>query len=291
MTITLNGTTGVTTPAAITTTITSPAATALTIQSAGTTAVTVDTAQNVGIGTSSIPTVGSTTVLAVGNANGGTHAIVQSGSIVYRISASTSGVDCYNPNSSPIGWYTAGVQRMTLDASGNLLVGTTVTPVGNRVNGHYFYADGGYNSRTIASNRDWGISVTSGAILNLYSDNGSASVYAGSINVNGNVATYTSVSDYRLKEVVSAVQNSGAFIDALKPVTFKWKEDGSITDGFLAHEFQKIAPASVSGVKDGVNDDGTNKYQTMQASSPEVIANLVAELQSLRKRITALENK
>jgi hypothetical protein len=33
------------------------------------------------------------------------------------------------------------------------------------------------------------------------------------------------------------------------------------------------------------------KYQSMQASSAEVIANLVAELQSLRKRIAILEAK
>ena len=33
------------------------------------------------------------------------------------------------------------------------------------------------------------------------------------------------------------------------------------------------------------------KYQSMQASSSEVIANLVAELQSLRLRVAALEAK
>jgi hypothetical protein len=51
MSIILNGSTGITTPADTVTTITSPAATALTIQSAGTTAMTIDTSQNVGIGT------------------------------------------------------------------------------------------------------------------------------------------------------------------------------------------------------------------------------------------------
>jgi hypothetical protein len=85
----------------------------------------LDASGNLGIGTSSIPAVGSTTVLAVGNSNGGTQAIVQSGSIVYRTSASTSGVDCFNPNASPIQWYTSGFGRMTLDASGNLGLGVT----------------------------------------------------------------------------------------------------------------------------------------------------------------------
>jgi hypothetical protein len=85
----------------------------------------IDSSGNLGIGTSSIPTVGSTTVLAVGNSNGGTLGIVQSGSIVYRVSASTSGVDCYNPNASPISWYTNATERMKLDASGNLGLGVT----------------------------------------------------------------------------------------------------------------------------------------------------------------------
>jgi len=39
-----------------------------------------------------------------------------------------------------------------------------------------------------------------------------------------------------------------------------------------------------------VDADGKPKYQSMQASTSEVIANLVAELQSLRQRVAALEN-
>ena len=79
------------------------------------------------VGSTTVPTVGSTAMLAVGNANGGTQAITQSGSIVYRTSASTSGVDFFNPNSSPLQWYTAGTGRMVLDASGRLLVAATTS--------------------------------------------------------------------------------------------------------------------------------------------------------------------
>jgi len=78
------------------------------------------------VGSTTVPTVGSTAMLAVGNTNGGTQAIVQSGSIVYRTSASTSGVDCFNPNASPISWYIAGANAMRLASTANLLVGTTL---------------------------------------------------------------------------------------------------------------------------------------------------------------------
>jgi hypothetical protein len=40
-----------------------------------------------------------------------------------------------------------------------------------------------------------------------------------------------------------------------------------------------------------VDAEGNPKYQGMQASTPEVIANLVAELQSVRQRLAALESK
>ena len=181
----------------------------------------------------------------------------------------------------------ANTERARIDSSGNLLVGTTTTPVGNRVNGHYFYANGGYNSRTIASNRDWGISVNSGSVVNFYSDNGSAAVLAGSINVNGIVTTYTSISDYRTKEIIGVVTGSGERIDALEPIEYISKTDGLRARGFLAHKFQEVYSNSVTGEKDAMDDDGKPVYQSMQASTPEVIADLVAEIQSLRKRLAA----
>jgi hypothetical protein len=113
----------------------------------------------------------------------------------------------------------------------------------------------------------------------------------GSISTNGSATTYNTSSDYRLKEITGPVVNSGSFIDALKPKVGTWKLDGSKFVGFIAHEFAEVSPLSVSGEKDAVNADGTPAYQSMQAGTPEVIANIVAELQSLRKRLAALESK
>ena len=96
---------------------------------------------------------------------------------------------------------------------------------------------------------------------------------------------------YRLKTLIAPVNDAGARIDALEPVEFEWNESKQRTRGFFAHKFQEVYPGSVTGSKDAVDEDGKPIYQAMQASTAEVIADLVAELQSLRKRVAELEAK
>jgi hypothetical protein len=111
----------------------------------------------------------------------------------------------------------------------------------------------------------------------------------GFINSNGTSTTYSTSSDYRLKNNQQPLTGSGAFIDALQPKTWTWVTDGAAGVGFIAHEVAAVSPSSVSGEKDAVNADGTPKYQGVAYGSAEFIANIVAELQSLRARVAALE--
>ena len=106
-----------------------------------------------------------------------------------------------------------------------------------------------------------------------------------------NAVVYNTTSDYRLKTVTGAVTGQGARLDALKPIDYFWTEGGQQSRGFLAHEFQAVYASSVTGDKDAVDTDGKPIYQAMQASTAEVIADLVAELQSLRARVAQLESK
>jgi len=94
--------------------------------------------------------------------------------------------------------------------------------------------------------------------------------------------TFATASDYRLKDAISDLDDSGTFIDALRPRLFNWKDGGARAAGFIAHEFAEVSPSSVSGEKDG------EQMQMLDASTPEVMANIIAELQSLRQRVVAL---
>jgi hypothetical protein len=174
-------------------------------------------------------------------------------------------------------------QAMTLDASGNLLVGTTSSNPSGATGGSAFLALSDDRrllrlTTSTASARD---------LAQFFNSNGQV----GSISTSGSATTYSTSSDYRLKTVLGSVSGSGERIDSLEPVEYEWKSNGSRTRGFLAHKFQEVYPSSVTGDKDAVDAEGNPVYQTMQASTSEVIADLVAEIQSLRKRITTLEAK
>jgi hypothetical protein len=107
----------------------------------------------------------------------------------------------------------------------------------------------------------------------------------GSVSVTSSATAYNTSSDYRLKDNPKPLTGSGAFIDALKPKTWEWKVDGSKGVGFIAHEAQEVSPSSVVGEKDG------EQMQAMEYGSAEFIANIIAELQSLRQRVAQLEGK
>jgi hypothetical protein len=181
-------------------------------------------------------------------------------------------------------------QAMTLDASGNLLVGTTSSVYGtprfqsvNASNTAAVFQCGNNAANNIVS---W-MNTTSGTRYHMAFGDGTTYAERGSISTNGTVTVYSTTSDYRLKTVIGAVSGSGARIDALEPIEYEWKETGTRTRGFLAHKFQEVYADSVTGTKDAMDKDGKPVYQAMQASSSEVIADLVAEIQSLRKRLAA----
>jgi len=152
------------------------------------------------------------------------------------------------------------------------------------------------NSNSLALN------VTSGyEIINHISGSATGSTYIyfgynagviGSIIQNGTTGVlYNLTSDYRLKNNPVPVTGAKEFIMGLQPKSWDWWDGSGKGVGFIAHEFMEVAKYSGHGEKDAVDADGKPVYQSIQPSSSEVMANLVALVQELTTEVTALKAK
>jgi len=111
----------------------------------------------------------------------------------------------------------------------------------------------------------------------------------GSISCTASTTTYATSSDYRLKEAVLPMTGALNTIAKLKPITYKWKINGSDGQGFIAHELQEVCPDAVTGIKDAVDAEGKPVYQGIDTSF--LVATLVAAIQELKAEIDLLKTK
>jgi hypothetical protein len=106
--------------------LSSASATALTLQSAGTTAVTVDTSQNVGVGTTSPAFTNTNRHVLVTDGTTDSIVGVMAGGVAQAYLQGTSSVtNLFTANTNPLALGTANVERMRIDSSGNVGIGTS----------------------------------------------------------------------------------------------------------------------------------------------------------------------
>ena len=182
------------------------------------------------------------------------------------------------------------VERARIDSSGNLLVGTTSKIAGANapLQG---YTNGGscIIAQQVASTSDnlslWNSATANNNIfVGFYTETSITSRGTISYNRAGGLVAYNVTSDYRAKDIYGPVTDSGALIDSVPVYMGKMKDATQERPMFIAHEVPAYAH---TGEKDAVDKDGNPVYQQMDASA--LIPVMWAEIQSLRKRLAALE--
>jgi hypothetical protein len=220
----------------------------------------------------------------------------------------------YSGNSSNLmAFATNGSERMRIDSSGNLLVGTTsqlstarTTIVGSSTNVGLGVQVGNAAFGSLWTNT----SGTSNYYPAVFYNNGTSLSLCGSIAVSGTLTAYNVTSDYRLKENIVPLTGALDKISQLKPSLYNYKADPSTQiEGFIAHELQAVVPHAVTGVKDGTREEqyevtpavlddkglvvtpavmGTRTVPDYQGvDSSFLIPHLVAAIQELNAKVTA----
>jgi len=165
---------------------------------------------------------------------------------------------------------TNGAARMTLDSSGNVLVGTnSTTPNPGFVIGPGGFTSTGNNAG--ASGYTFAFYVRSGVTI-------------GSITQSGTTAVlYNTTSDQRLKQNIAPADDAGSLLDAVQVRQFDWiSDDTHQRYGFIAQELVAVVPEAVH--------QPTDPDDMMAVDYSKLVPLLVKEIQSLRARVAALES-
>ena len=177
-------------------------------------------------------------------------------------------------------------ERMAITSSGQVLIGTTTV---DGTGGASFRPNFDDGAARLTFNR---ANTTNNSVVLQFDNNGSG---VGQIVHDNSATTYSTSSDYRLKEDILEIQDSLSRVQALKPINFAWKIDGRRADGFLAHEAQEGVPEAVIGDKDAVDEDGQPDYQGIDQSKlvpllTKALQEALTKIEALEARVSALES-
>ena len=172
---------------------------------------------------------------------------------------------------------TSNTQRMRIDSSGKVQIGTT-----SAIQGSILSLVSGSGVR-VAALESGGTSANDAILFR------NANGDVGRIVTDGSSTSYNTSSDYRLKENVVAISDGITRLKTLKPKRFNFIANAKTTvDGFLAHEVTAV-PEAIAGTKDEVDENNEPVYQGIDQS--KLVPLLTAALQEAIAKIEVLETK
>ena len=265
------------------------------------TRMTIDHAGHVGIGTSS-PTLDSTLAGLSVSSNSTLLHIHDSDGACFKLSDPASGANrglgialqgtsavISNCESGELRFGTGNTERMQLDGSGNLLIGTTTSSTATEP------------GVVITSNAQPGLfinnSTTSSGVslILLRASHSTADETKFEVTAAGNVKSrtnsYGSFSDERLKEQIVDASSQWDDIKAIEVKNFKFISDLDDADnpkmiGVLAQQVESVSPALVEDDADGMK---TVKYSILYMKAVKALQEAMTRIETLEAKVAALE--
>jgi hypothetical protein len=181
-------------------------------------------------------------------------------------------------------------QAMTLDNSGNLLVGTTSASATSGLGLKFINnATNPYVAHVITDNTNntttYELYSTAAGAFRFFVGGG-GTIYATSTSI-------TAISDQSLKTNIKPLETGLAEVMRLQPRRFDWiNGDATNVAGFIAQEVETVLPDLVSDFK--YNDVETKKAVKMGDMLPTLVKAIQEQqafIEQLTQRIATLENK
>jgi hypothetical protein len=182
---------------------------------------------------------------------------------------------------------------MTLDSSGNLLVGKT--GANDNTNGFAVYNIGASIAGALSIAASTPDNTSSG--FRQYSTGAGAYRfyvgYGGTINATS--TSISAISDESLKENIRDLDEGLETVMALKPRKFDWKENKGKNNkgdrGWIAQEFEQVFPGLIEEAPDRDMENNDLGTVTKTIKTSVLVPMLVKAIQELTARVQYLENK